>query len=228
MSLFTDRVFRLPRIWSNHELKKHAHLFSGDVVNVSAWKDYDKVSQHYRDYFINATSYTITNYTTDTHGYQGTDEEILLDLQAPLPQTLHQKFDVVFNHTTLEHIYDVKTAFHNLCAMSKDIVIVIVPFLQQYHSDFGDYWRFTPLVLKKMFEEEGFSLLYQSFNSHKNASVYLYTIASRTPQKWEDEFQFEYSVVDPLAVGNNPYVGARAISNLSYRLRTLIKRVVKI
>ena len=40
--LFTDRKFKVPRYWSNEELKKFAHLFKGSVINVSAWKDVDK------------------------------------------------------------------------------------------------------------------------------------------------------------------------------------------
>ena len=51
MKLFVDRIFRLPRIWSNRELAKFAPLFQGSVVNVSAWKDFDKERMYYREYF---------------------------------------------------------------------------------------------------------------------------------------------------------------------------------
>jgi hypothetical protein len=229
MKFFIDRVYRLPRIWSNQELEKHAHRFRGDIVNVSAWQDFDKVSKHYRDYFTNATTYTLTNYTTESHGHQGNPNELFLDLQAPLPPELQHKFDVVFNHTTLEHIFDAQTAFTNLCSMSRDVVIIVLPFLQQYHSDMGDYWRFTPLAVKQLFEKEGFTLLYQSFNSHPNASVYTFTIASRQSEKWQGQFDFTYSIVDPN--GNNsrdPLIGSRAFPNMRHRFRTLIKRFLKV
>lgn len=73
-----------------------------------------------------------------------------LDLAAEdINQELIGKYDVVFNHTTLEHIFKVEKASQNLCLMSKDIVIVIVPFLQEQHAEYGDYWRFTPLTIKK-------------------------------------------------------------------------------
>ena len=36
-----DRKVRLPRIWSNNELKKISSLFYGSVINVSGWKDLD-------------------------------------------------------------------------------------------------------------------------------------------------------------------------------------------
>lgn len=227
MSYFVDRVYRLPRIWSNEELGKHAHLFSGDIVNVSAWTDSDKVNRRYRDYFVNASSYTITNFGTETYGIQGLEGEIYLDLEAPLDPALQHRFDVVFNHTTLEHIFEVQTAFANLCSMSKDVVILVLPFLQQYHSDMGDYWRFTPLVIKKLFEKHQFTLVYQRFNSHPGASVYTFSIASRYPEKWQSHFDFVYSIIDPKSKTNNPYIGSRAFPNLRHRARTLVKRVFK-
>ncbi len=218
MYLFVDRIHRLPRIWSNSELKEHAHLFHGEVVNVSGWKDIDKEGKKYKDYFINAESYSITNYKSEARGSQGLEGEIFLDLEDELPSDLNGKFDVVFNHTTLEHVFRVNQAFDNLCLMSKDIVIVILPFLQQYHADYGDYWRFTPLAIKKMFEENGYELLYQSFNNHKRSSVYTYTIASKHPEKWLKYFNWSFSHIDQKAKGSEPYIGCNAIGNWSNKI----------
>ncbi|MCP5101320.1 MAG: hypothetical protein GY943_37720 [Chloroflexi bacterium] len=228
MNYFVDRIHRLPRIWSNRELKKFAHLFKGDIVNVSAWKDIDKEGQHYRDYFSNASSYTITNYEAESRGFQGYENEHFLDLEDALPENLYRRFDVVFNHTTLEHIFHVNTAFKNLCDMSHDIVILILPFLQQYHSTYGDYWRFTPLAIKQLFATNDYSLLYQSFNSHKQASIYTFSIASRQPEKWQELFDFTFTVQDPLGKGHEPYVGYHAIPNSRHRVRSLIKRLTKL
>jgi hypothetical protein len=228
MGIFTDRIHRLPRIWSNRELEKYAHLFHGRVVNVSGWKDIDKEGRHYRDYFKNASSYEITNYKSEARGLQGFENEIFLDLEKKLPEKLIANFDVVFNHTTLEHIYDIKTAFSNLCNMSKDIVIIILPFLQQYHSNYGDYWRFTPLAVKRMFEENGFELLYQSFNNNKLSSVYIFTIASRHPEKWRKYFEWSFSYIDPVCSCSEPYIGCQAIPNFGHRLGRLFNRLLKL
>jgi len=224
MKIFVDRIHRLPRIWSNRELEKFAHLFGGDVVNVSGWKDIDKEGGHYKDYFSKASSYTITNYKSEARGFQGYSNEIFLDLEKDLSSDLYQRFDVVFNHTTLEHIYSVQKAFSNLCNLSRDIVILVLPFLQQYHSTFGDYWRFTPLAVKRMFEDNGFTLLYQSFNGHKRSSVYTFTIASRNPEKWKDRFDWSFSYVDPNGRGSEPFIGCHAIPNWGNKLRRLFKR----
>ncbi|NJO90968.1 MAG: hypothetical protein HC831_19900 [Chloroflexia bacterium] len=201
-----DRVYRLPRIWSNSELKKIAHLFEGDVVNVSGWQDKDKEGGFYKNYFINASSYTLTNFKEEMRGLQGYDNEIFLDLEAKLPDELETKYNVVFNHTTLEHIYNFHRAFKNICLMSKDIVIIVVPFLQEMHGSYGDYWRFSPQAIKNMFMEESFELLYLSYNDHKNASVYLFVVASKVKEKWTNIFDLSKIELSPTPfLGSNVY-----------------------
>ncbi len=194
-----ERKFRLPRIWSNRELEKIAPLFSGAIVNVSGWKDEDKEGGHYKDYFTGATSYTVTNYG-GFRGFQGNEKEILLDLTQVLPGELHGKFDVVFNHTTLEHIFDTRTAFKNLCLMSKDIVIAVVPFAQTQHEheNIRDFWRFTPTCMRYLFEENGMKLIYESANEHGNAGIYVTAIGTKNPQKWTGKLPV-YDQVDDAA-----------------------------
>lgn len=184
----SGRVSLLARRWSNRELKKFASWFSGAIVNVSAWKDEDKEGAHYADYFTQKTSYAITNYKAEARGLQGTDNEIFLDLERPIDPALAGKFEVVFNHTVLEHVYEFQAAFTNLCALSNDLVIVVVPWLQPYHSDYGDYWRFSPLAVKKMFEANQLAPLYISFNEDAFASVYVFAIGSKQPERWRAKF----------------------------------------
>jgi len=228
--MFTDRKFRLPRIWSNQQLKKFGHLFTGDVINVSGWTDIDKEGGHYKDYFKNAKSYSISNFKAEARGLQGAENEFFLDLEKDLDQNLVEKFDVVFNHTTLEHIYGVNKAFQNLCLMSKDVVMLVVPFLQQMHGDYGDYWRFTPTAIKKMFEDNGFSLLYLSFNNNKKSSVYIFAIASKNLDNWKDKisnkftYQCSKNKLDPF----ENYIGCNAIeNNLLYKLKLALYKILK-
>ncbi len=180
-----ERKFRLPRIWSNDELRKLAPLFDGKVVNVSGWKDEDKQGGHYKDYFSNASSYHITNYG-GFRGFQGEEDEILLDLEDTLPAELKEQFDVVFNHTTLEHIFEVRTAFKNLSLMAKDVLIVVVPFAQTQHEheNIEDFWRFTPTCLRRLYEENGMKVIYEAANDHKNAGVYVIAVGTKNPEKW--------------------------------------------
>jgi len=187
--LFTDRKFDSARIWSNKELRKVAPVFSGEIANVSGWDDRDKEGSTYREYFTGHSNYQLTNYP-GYRGFAGRPGEIELDLTADLPGDLRRSFDVVYNHTTLEHIFEVRTAFSNLCEMTSDVAIVIVPFSQVQHESesFGDYWRFTPTCLRSMFEENGLKVVYEAESPDRDAAVYLLFIGSRHPEKYEGKF----------------------------------------
>jgi hypothetical protein len=182
--LLAPRDFRLPRIWSNRELRRLAPLFSGDVINVSAWRDEDKEGDHYRRYFSAAAHYYTSNYLPVAGGGEAAD--FVLDIEQPLAAELCSRFDVVFNHTTLEHVFDVFTGVENLCQMSRDVVIVVVPFIQRVHTEpsFSDYWRFTPHALAQLFRRQGLSVVYFSSTPVSGASVYHLCVAVRDEPRW--------------------------------------------
>lgn len=181
-----DKRFRKARIWSNVELRKIAHHFCGDVINVSGRRDSDKQGDLYRNYFSNAKSYSITNYGAELS--KDSSSEINLDLTKSIPAEYRRKYDVVFNHTTFEHIYEVRKAFNNLCELSRDIVIVIVPFSQVYHrsDDFDDYWRFTPSAINMMFAESNMRVLFSKSNNDRNCAIYTMFVATRNYDKWKN------------------------------------------
>ena len=182
-----DSKFREPRIWSNNELKKFSKKFYGNIINVSGWKDSDKVSSFYKNYFTNCTNYFISNWSYSERGQENklSKNEYLIDLESDLKKELLGKFDVVFNHTTLEHIFDIYKSFRNLCELSNDVVIIVVPFLQEQHttSDFKDYWRFTPQTIKKLFEKNNFKLAYINANDQNNSSIYVFAIGCKENSK---------------------------------------------
>jgi hypothetical protein len=182
------------RHWSNLELGRWAALVKGDLVNVSGWTDLDKEGRRYRDYFPNRTSYTVSNIA----GARGTalfDDgtlEIFLDLTTPLAAELKERYDVVLNHTVLEHIFPVQQAFRNLCELTRDLVIVVVPFSQIVHWEEGsyeDYWRFTPFSLRSMFRENGLEMIYLAHNDNPATDIYLLAVGSKRPEKWRDQLK---------------------------------------
>ena len=189
----SDRKFRLPRLWSNQVLKRISHLFDGEIINVSGWKDDDKEGNKYSDYFTNAESYLISNYSGE-RGLSGSNSEIFIDLESDLDKEFINKFQVAFNHTTLEHVYDFKKAFKNICDLSYDIVIIIVPFIQEQHEleSFKDFWRFTPSALTEMFNRNNLSVLYNDANSDRNAGNYLFFVGSKNPMKWNGKFETKF------------------------------------
>ncbi|MCD4792897.1 MAG: hypothetical protein K8R54_06675 [Bacteroidales bacterium] len=184
--ILKDRKFTIPRNWSNTELKKVSSFFRGKVVNVSGWQDKDKEGDYYKNYFTSAEEYHLTNYISEARGFQGDiKNEIFLDLEKDLPENLIKKFDVVFNHTTLEHVFNIFKAFENLCKLSKDIVIVILPFIQEVHGEYGDYWRITPQAVNKLFIQNSFSLIYLNFSQISRNSTYIFAVGTKNFDKWK-------------------------------------------
>lgn len=185
----------MARLWSNEVLRQVGPLAEGEVVNVSAWQDADKEGGYYRTYFPNADRY----YTSNYGGFrgEGIEDSFLLDLESPLPVKLEQRFDLVFNHTTLEHVYDVFRAVENLCRTTRDAVIVVVPAVQQEHlsDSFSDYWRFTSCGLSALFERNGLEVMMMVSSPYRNAAIYHLALASRQPHLWRDRLpSIPYSV----------------------------------
>lgn len=213
--LFKGRKFRLARIWSNRVLAEIAGLFEGDIINVSAWEDDDKEGSKYRSYFRNAKSYSISNYGGERG--KAEKEDYSINLEADLPEALKMKFDVVFNHTTLEHVFDLFRAVRNLCELSRDVVIVVVPFVQETHtlSSFSDYWRFTHFGLERLFKENGFEVIYLTSTPYPNTSIYHFCVASRQPGVWRQKLKAYPGATNP---------GDKVIAdNMIWRLLSLLR-----
>jgi hypothetical protein len=213
-----DRKFRIPRIWSNKELKKFAHLFKGNIVNVSGRNDEDKESSIYKLYFPNASNYFITNYEEQKESI--TKKSIYLDLESKtINKKLIGKFDVVFCHTVLEHTFDIFTSFKNLCLLSKDLIIIVVPYMQQIHgTGYYDYWRFTPYTIKRLFELNRFELLYCSSNGSDCSSIYLFCIGTKNKKKWlgkiPERFDIKMNEKQPLYANDyTNVIGGNVVKN---------------
>lgn len=248
-----EGVFRRPRLWSNTELKRIAPFFGGSVVNVSGATDSDKEvrsylryftdqydeGRQYRTYFSNAKEYFVTNYPKDDRRGHGEWKEAIdgnydLDLEQPLPASLHRRFDVVFNHTTLEHVFDLFTAFANLCLMSRDIVILVVPAVQvvhDYQGAYRDYWRFTPFALDELFQRNGFTVIYRSSSKLLFTSIYYFYVASRQPDVWMGVFSPHVpNLIENLPnlnTARNMFRLARFHLLLESYLRTIVTTVLK-
>lgn len=222
-----DRKFRVPRVWSNMELRRFASHFRGAVANVSGWRDEDKEGARYRDYFSRASQYWITNYKSEARGFQGgVDNELFLDLTQELPSDLHGRFDVVLNHTVLEHIFEVHVAFANLCRLTKDIAIVIVPFMQEQHGDYGDYWRFSPQAVDRLFRVNGMETIYCSVNDSRRDSIYVFAIGSRNAAKWAAIRETPGNSVDQ--IHGTLVVGKKTIRNsFAFRVANALQHILK-
>ena len=184
---FIDNKFRKPRVWSNLELKKFSNNFYGKIINVSGWNDSDKDGSFYKNYFSNCENYSISNWSFSERGQENKlgKDQYLIDLEDDLDNKLINKFEVVLNHTTLEHIFNINKAFQNLCKLSNDTVIIILPFMQEQHttSDFKDYWRLTPQAVQKLFEKNNFKMAYVNANDDNNSSIYIFAVGCSNNSK---------------------------------------------
>ncbi len=156
-----------PRRWSNTEIRKLAPFCTGDVLNVSGWKDEDKEGRHYRDYFSGARNYAISNYSGSAKMDDGAEDSLYFDLEGPFPGNLKKRFDTVFCHTVLEHIFEIKQAIANIACIARENILIVVPFSQDEHyrpEIFGDYWRFTPQGISRLVQDQGFIPVYINAN----------------------------------------------------------------
>lgn len=169
-----DRYFSVARLWSNRELQRIDKHFYGDVINVSVWNVLDKNGRSYESYSTNANNYFKSNFD-DFWGLQGNKNKFYLDLEEELETRLIDKYDVMFNHTTLEYIYDFQTAFKNLALICNDLLIIVVPFSQINHGNkIPDYWRLTPQAMEKLLEANNLEVVYSSANNFFNSGIYLF------------------------------------------------------
>jgi len=172
-----------PRAWSNAEIGPIAAAVTGDVVHVSAWLDEDKHGRTYRDYFSHARSYSTTN-VGGQRGDVGT-ADFHLDLSMPLAPELVQAYDFVFNHTTLEHVYEVQTALDVLFGLTRSELLVVVPFMQVEHWErpsFADHWRMTRFGLTQACLDRGFEIVSLTSNHNAVWPIYYCLHARRRPE----------------------------------------------
>ena len=182
------------RNFSNLILRKYLKNFGGDIINVSGWEDSDKQYGYYREYFKNSSSYTISN----IDGTNGTPVErnekiryLYLDLDKSLDKDLFEKFDVVFHHTVLEHVYSLFNALDIITSLSRDVIISVVPFMQPVHytDSYSDYHRITPRFLEKYYREKGFSTILSDFNDQPFFHIYVINISTKHPESYREAFK---------------------------------------
>jgi hypothetical protein len=176
--------FREPRLWSNKKLRMYAKHEGGIVINLSAGDDCDKDGDLYRNYFTSCESYSTTNYSLGSYRGLRDDDSYECNLEEDDNKLVASglKADLIFCHTVLEHIYNVEAAFKTISNLSRESVVIIVPFSQTYHpsNSFDDFWRFTPAILVRKFRELGFNSFYHDCNYKSSKSIYVYFHARRT------------------------------------------------
>jgi hypothetical protein len=144
------------------------------------WGDY--VDEFLRD-FLGATSITVL----DASPYEGADT--IHDMNTSVPKDWHNRYDVIIEGGSSEHIFNVPTMFANLANMLKvgGTIFVITPANNMMGHGF---YQFSPELMFRVFSEvNGFAL----------QNVLLYE--ARYPAMELTKNYTVYEVVDPDRVG---------------------------
>lgn len=114
------------------------------------------------------------------------DIDIIADIQD-MPQIADNQFDTIICTQVLEHVPNPFLAVSELHRILKPggKIIVTVPFLNNYHMEPHDYWRFTEYGLSNLFKE------FSSCEVESHGATYHHVLATLGYCATEMEFKVE-------------------------------------
>ena len=170
------------RTYSNVSLKRILPLLNViSVLNISGWDDGDKEGGRYSHYFSQKVNkYEVSHFEND---YLRSDTDIskmVINLEDINYQAV-EKFELVFSHTVLEHVFDQQNAFRIMCSLAEKYVVGVVPMINVLHWEetYDDYWRFTPHGIRKLFENNEFNLVHLEIGPSLSISQYIIFVGAR-------------------------------------------------
>lgn len=85
------------------------------------------------------------------------EEEEFCDLNEPLKDKFKNRFSLIIDTGTLEHCFNVGTAFKNMCEMTKvgGLIVTASPFTKMNHG----YYNFCPVLYFDGFLKNGFEII---------------------------------------------------------------------
>jgi hypothetical protein len=153
--------------------KAYQTAFGGTVTPLDSYRWEEYVDGFLRD-FLGAKSITVL----DASSYQGA--ETIHDMNTPVPEAWHDQYDAVIDGGSLEHIFNVPTAFANLADMLKVGGTIFISSPANNLMGHG-FYQFSPEFMFRVFSEaNGFAihdvLLYEAsypgVELTKNKTVY--------------------------------------------------------
>jgi len=110
----------------------------------------------------------------DFQKYQGT--EIVWDLGKAIPEKLENKYDIVIDGGTIEHVFNIAQAFHNITKMLKvgGLVYHALPINMINHG----FYNISPTLLYDYYGDAGFSFEYFKM---------VHTIHGNGQVRWHEE-----------------------------------------
>lgn len=119
-------------------------------------------------------------YSADVSDYENPD--FIIDFNKNVAKEYYDRFDVIFDIGTIEHVFDISTALSNLVKMVKTggDIILILPCSNAIDHGF---YSFSPTLLFDFFSKNGFGNFScyiregSSYNYLKKGKLYRYTQA---------------------------------------------------
>ena len=139
------------------------------------------IGTHCENYTNAQTVFTLLGarnvFVADYSPYENPD--ILIDLNNCVSDEYSEKFDVLLDGGTLEHIFDIPTALFNIVKMLKKDGEIILILPASNAIDHG-FYSFSPTLLYDFFSNNGFNNFscylreVSSFNLNKKGKIYKY------------------------------------------------------
>ncbi len=121
-------------------------------------------------------------FVTDISDYENPD--YTMDLSHDVNEQYHERFDVILDSGSLEHIFDVPTALSNMIKMLREGGEIIL-MLPSYNAIDNGFYSFSPTLLFDFFSANGFSNFScylregSNFNYTKKGKVYQYNYVGK-------------------------------------------------
>ncbi len=141
--------------------KNNLNCITGDVLEIGR-----------RNYFNDIDSSRISSYQClDIAKFE--DVDIVADIQD-MPQILDNTYDTIICTQVLEHLESPQSAINEIYRIlkKKGVLLLSVPFLNNYHMEPHDYWRFTEFSVRYLLK----NFTSKDINNYGNSNVF--TLAS--------------------------------------------------
>jgi len=129
-------------------LKAHPEIMRTSGSLLCDFKDH-------RDFFSNLGFESVA--ALDISPYEGAD--IIGDLNDPnCAERIADQYDLVYDHGTVEHVFDVSTAFRTINRLVRPGGVVIHSAPANGFMDHG-FWQISPNLLRTFYQSAGFEVL---------------------------------------------------------------------
>ncbi|MEW5895579.1 MAG: methyltransferase [Candidatus Omnitrophota bacterium] len=169
-------------IYRRHDLALNELPDDFDTANkIPAWKQtvYEKnTNAHAALTLLGARRV----YSVDVNDYENPD--FIFDLNDKVDNAFHERFDVVFDCGTLEHVFNVPEALKNICRMLKPGGMVVLMNPASNAVDHG-FYSFSPTLFYDFFQSNGFQefscylMEVNNYNYLKKGRVFRYKQVGR-------------------------------------------------